>query len=310
MTMQISPEKGELPYPVIKDALLDMFTALSNLLERSWPRRYEPVNSSGIMFCQSYRKAVNTFQTIFYLCADSPPDPLRHRMFVLSLPALTRTLYEQLIMFIFLLEDIPNFVPFIMKTGYVEKLRELDHCVTYHGTKTHWAPYIADLELRIKRLETSLNLTPREVAKPYSTIGGGPTPGQLRDILKNNRPGSTRLAFLEYIKTWLYRELSGQTHLNIVELVETSIFYFNDEARERLGVENWEEERNRRLDEYRQTQISLTITLMLAISTELDLYFNYGQRERLLYLWTILIEYSDATRDLWETEYQARLSPP
>ena|SRR5258708_3837709 len=107
---RISREKGELDYGVIKDKLLYLLEATANKLEREWDPRYRHVDSASILFFQNFRNAINTYNTIFYVCADIPKDPDRRKSYALSLPPLTRTLFEQLIMFVFLLVDVQNFV--------------------------------------------------------------------------------------------------------------------------------------------------------------------------------------------------------
>jgi hypothetical protein len=47
---------------------------------------------------------------------------------------------------------------------------------------------------------------------------------------------------------------------------------------------------------------------MVAMSTEIEIHFNYDQREKVKFLWTILNEYSDMTKDFWDTRYAALLT--
>jgi len=306
-TTTVSKEKGELDYGVIKDKLLYLLEATANKLEREWPPRYRHVDSSTIMFFQLFRNAINTYNTIFYICADIPKDPDRRPIYALSLPPLTRTLFEQLIMFLFLLVDVPNFVPYLFKTGYTELRMELDHCVKYHGTEKNWKPYIKHLKERIAGHEKTYNLSAREIGKPVKTIGRGPTPGGLLRLLKDNRPRAKVIPFIEYLNSWLYRELSGQTHLNILELAGKGAFFSIEQSKAMFG-NDWETTRKDELEKYRQKQIMVAITIMLAMATEIELHFNYGQREKVMFLWTILNEYSDMTKDFWVTRYSALLT--
>lgn len=146
-------------------------------------------------------------------------------------------------MFVFLLEDIPAFVPWLFKTGYTEYRFELDHCKQYHGQKKHWRKYIADLTKKISHLETAHQLTKREVKNPKDNIGRGPTPGGLLFVLRNNRPRAKVIPFMEYVLSWLYRELSGQSHLNVLELGSRGVLLSTEDAKYRFGAE-WEKKRH------------------------------------------------------------------
>jgi hypothetical protein len=205
-------------------------------------------------------------------------------------------------MFIFLLEDVPAFVPWIFKTGYTEATEELKHCQKYHGTKSNWKKYIAGLKKRITDAEKSYGIPQREINNPLENIGRGPTPGLLLKVLRKNRPNSKAIPFIEYIKSWLYRELSGQSHLNIIELAQRGVLFSTEDAKLRFGAK-WEEKVDEHLQEFRQHQIFLAITLMVAMCSEIDTHFRYGKKEDLKFLWTILNEYSDISKDLWENRY-------
>lgn len=304
---KISTGKGELDYGVIKDKLLYLLEATANKLEREWDPRYRHVDSASILFFQNFRNAINTYNTIFYVCADIPKDPDRRKSYALSLPPLTRTLFEQLIMFVFLLVDVQDFVPYLFQTGYTELRMELKHVLQYHGTKKNWQPYINELKKRIAQQEKVYKLSAKQISNPKKYIGRGPTPGDLLNILRNNRPRSTAIPFIEYVNSWLYRELSGQAHLNILELANSGAFFSVNLAQAQLG-NDWEEKRKTLLEEYRQNQIIIAITLVLAMASEIEIHFNYAQREKIMFLWTILNEYSDMTKDIWETRYEKLLA--
>src|SRR4029079_16880624 len=97
--------------------------------------------------------------------------------FALSLAPLTRTLFEQLIAFVFMMEDIPKYIPWLFKTGYTEYRIQLDHCLQYHGNQAEWQPYITGLRAHIANVEKEAQLTAEEIANPRRTIGRWPTPG-------------------------------------------------------------------------------------------------------------------------------------
>lgn len=73
-------------------------------------------------------------------------------------------------------------------------------------------------------------------------------------------------------------------------------------AKHILG-EDWEEKLSEHLLNYRLNQFYITVTLMLAIVSEIEGHFHFGRNEKARYLWTVFSEHSDTTKDFWETRY-------
>lgn len=93
-------------------------------------------------------------------------------------------------------------------------------------------------------------------------------------MLKDNRPKARVIPFIEYLNSWLYRELSGQAHLNILELAGKGAFFSIEQSKAMFG-RDWERTRKDELEQYRQKQIIVAITIMLAMATEIEVHFNY-----------------------------------
>jgi hypothetical protein len=280
--------------------------ATANLLEREWPEKYRQVDSARVVFFQSLRIAINTYATIFFIIADEEYYS-RKKVFALSLPPLVRTLFEQLIALIFLIQDIPSYIPWLFRTGYTEHVILLRHVQKYHGANPHWAQYIAGLKEQIHREETSGYLSMQEIQNPFNNIGRWPTPGRMLSRLrKDGKATQGTLDYIEYINDWLYRELSGQTHLNASGLSMRGIHFSTDQAKQ-IFPNNWEEERTKKLEEYRQKQVWITITLMLAILSEIEGHFHFGRNHKARELWAMLNAHSDIALDFWDTRYAALL---
>jgi len=303
---KFTKEKGELDYQKYGDDLARLFEATANLLEREWPAKYRQIDSARVTFFQSIRIAINTFNTIMFISADIPKDPHRKPAFAVSLAPLTRTLFEQLITFVFMIEDIPTYIPWLFKTGYREYWIELEHCLQYHGTAAEWQPYIESLRETMARLEKESQLTADEINNPRKNIRRWPTPGGMLDKLKLEHETSQTVPFIEYVNSWLYRELSGQTHLNAMGVTMRGSFFDKKMAQHILGAD-WEEELKELLLTYRTKQISISITLMLAIVSEIEGHFHFGRNEKARYLWGVFSEHSDITKDFWDTRYSALL---
>ena len=170
--------KGGLDHQKIKPRVLSLFAATGYKLEREWDKeanRYTKIDSARAIFTELIRIATNTYQTIAYVCTDTPKDPTHKPEYCLSVAPLVRSLFEELIMILFLLEDVPAHIEFLFKTGYAEKREELGHVKKYHGGLAEWQVYIKALEDRCAYEEKELSLSKNEIKYP-SNIGKWPTP--------------------------------------------------------------------------------------------------------------------------------------
>lgn len=306
MDEPISKDKGSFDYQIIKSDFKKVMESAANQLERDWDNRYAQVDSARVTFVQYIRLAINTYQTIIYICTDTKEDIDRKPFYALSLAPLTRTLFEQLIALSFLLENIPKYIPYLFKTGYTERRIELEHCEKYYLSDPSWKNYIDSLKTEIAREEKELKLTPDEIKNPKKVIQRWPTPGKILQKLKTEHPTSQSIPFIEYINSWLYRKLSGQTHLNAVGLINRGAF-FSPEIAKRLFKDNWEEKLNELLMRHKMSQIYSAITLMLAIISEIEIHFHYDLNQRLRFIWTVVSEYSDIAKDFWNIRYSKAL---
>jgi len=90
------------------------------------------------------------------------------------------------------------------------------------------------------------------------------------------------------------------------ELAGIGIQRDNRIAEQILGPD-WEEKLKAHLENYRHNQIYITITLMLAIASEVEGHFHFGRNQKARYLWKVFSEHSDITKDFWDTRYSALL---
>ena len=135
-------------------------------------------------------------------------------------------------------------------------------------------------------------------------IGRWPTPGAMLDRLRRDAAASQdTIDYVEYIKDWLYRELSGQTHLNVSGITMRGVLLSEESAKQVFQGENWEEQRDEKLEEYRLKQVWLTIILMLSIVSEIEGHFQFGRNLKAREVWTILNKHSDIALDFWEERY-------
>ncbi|MCA1601623.1 MAG: hypothetical protein LC776_08270, partial [Acidobacteria bacterium] len=169
-------EKGVLNAGPVSDKLVRLLIATANKLEREWPNDYRTVDSARVVFFTRVRIATNTHQAIMYLVATSPKDPHRDPRFALATPMLVRSLYEELITFIFLLHDVPNYIPYLFRTGYKERWLELQFQLKYYASDPAWQETIAGLKAQMAREAKVLGLTSQEIADPDNSFRRWPQP--------------------------------------------------------------------------------------------------------------------------------------
>jgi hypothetical protein len=159
---------------------------------------------------------------------------------------------------------------------------------------------------QIAREEKELSLSAKEINNPKKEIGYWPTPGQILRKLRDHHPNSTLILFIEYVNSWLYRELSGLTHISSHGLIDNGM-YFSTEIAKHLHGDRWEEIINNHLEYYRTKHTYIAITLMLAIVTEIELHFKYGHDKTAKYLWTFFSEHSGIVKEIYDARYASLL---
>jgi hypothetical protein len=291
---------------LIQEPLAKILAATANKLEREWPTRYQLIDSARVVFFTRIRIAMNTYQAIMYLVATSPKDPLRDPRFVLVTPMLVRSLFEELITIVFLLHDVSTYIPYLFKTGYKERWLDLQFRLNYHAAEPEWQESINRLKDQMTREAAVLQLTPREIADPDNSFGRWPQPPKMLSMLQKQHPTSPAIPFIKYMNDWIYRKLSGQTHLDRSGLIQKGIHFSRDDAKLQFGDE-WERKLEEELAEYCTEQMHLTWAILLSIATEIEAHFRYELKERALFIWHSLIPYSDYSAEFFQRRYQQLL---
>lgn len=299
-------EKAAFNARSLVEKLPRLLIATANKLEREWPGHYRSVDSARVVFYTRVRIAINTHQAIMYLVATSPKDPLRNPKFALVTPMLIRPLYEELVTIIFLLHDIPNYIPYLFKTGYKERWLELQFQLKHHGHDPAWQDTIKGLKEQMKREADVMQLTPQQIADPDNSFRRWPQPPAMLTMLRKQHPNSTAIPFVEYINDWMYRKLSGQTHLNLSGLTRSGIHFSSDQARIHFG-DNQEAALKEQLDRFLQEQLYFMWSILLSIASEIEAHFHYDLKERALELWHMLNKHSDYSLELFQRRYEKLL---
>jgi len=238
-----------------------------------------------------------------WIAADCPKDS-RRKMLVLSSAPLVRSLFEELISIIFILQDVRNLVPALVMTGYTEVWRERQHAKKYYGDQENWDDYISKLDARLDDLSSKLGLSEKQKSRPASTW---PTPGKILQAMKKSFPSSSALSFVEFLNSSMYRTLSAESHLSYEALIRRGGLFATKELKPYFGEEKFKRLYKQNYESYRMEMIWTTFTLLLAVVSEIEGHFGFGLADRAKYLWVIFEQSSNLAKEFWVRRYSKML---
>jgi hypothetical protein len=302
------------PYKLIRDPFNELITTTYNLLDREWPAHYAGLKDSQMILMQYFGLAVTHFRTISFVCADVDDGAVRSPRFALSVPPINRAILEIVFSVVYLLENLPEHTKHYYRAAWraeQESLqRHLEHYQKRHrGTgKPRWDAYINTKTKKLAEMESIMKITPAEKAN-LNLIPRWPKMRQLRLRLRNS---PTMLSYLEYLDDWFYDQLSSYSHGEPMGVGQMGLHFLGTEELKAIAREDHEGV-ERKLDEkiveFRTTQVWMAITLIMSLISEIQVNFYYDiLKERLLYVWTVINEYSDISREMYEERYESLLS--
>lgn len=307
--MNLKPEDAKnnmdsaIDYGLIRDELISVATAASNKLEREWPQKYSAIGSAREFFVATLRLAINTYKTIIYICADNPVDHRRDKMFCLSVPPLNRTILENLMTVVFVIEDIQKRTQWFYKSSYREWKETLEKYKRDYGQAPEWESFIDTMENYVINQLPGIGLSQKEIDDTKKQIKYWPNPGKMAKNSESENSGNQTAVFLSYLNDWFYKALSGQSHLNAIGLVQRGMFLA---GRDIMGnyINNAEKIIEEQLDQFRNEQVWLAIILLLALTSEIDMHFKYDLNNRLKYIWGLIIPSNEKAKELYERRYE------
>lgn len=203
-----------------------------------------------------------------------------------------------------MLEDLPSRCLWYLKPGWRAQAEELQQYRRSYGSLAEWQPWLSDLGKLVADGIGIYGITPAEQSD-LTKIKRWPNPGQMpRYGLKRGHPLPDTRQFLVYLNDWFYRELSSQAHLSFEGLLKSAAPLLRDTLL-RVHQESLEEGY---LPRIKHIQVGKTFMLVLALLSEIQVYFTFGLRDKLSYLWTILGSYSPETKEVYDKRYQRLLN--
>lgn len=286
----------------LDEPLTKQLRKFANLIDREWPTSVSQEGGTHIIFHSFVLAAETTYKTIIWICAELPDLEGKGRdpQFVLSVPPLARAILDQVFTVCFLSEDIKERSFWYFKAGWRELKERDDRERRRYSTDKRWEEVLrTNLEL-LDRLGELAKVTKDEQATP-SKIKTFPNPGRMHTKCVN---GSLK-DYLLFLNDWFYRELSQEAHLSATGLITRAfpqVLVHTGAIPDQLLRE--------RLEQVRSSTIVTTVTLMVALLSEIQGILKLPSiSEDLSYLWTLLGAYWKDPEDLYKRRYQSLLAP-
>lgn len=277
---------GVLDFRIIRDPLDKALEALTNLTDREWPKRFENIDGARAFFLTTIKVAVVTFRSIRFLAADAPKQCTPELEYALSIPPLTRSLLDQLFTVIFVFEDLPRRTRWFYKAGWREIKETFDRYKAKYANDPAWSKWLENLEKFLEEIRPKWGVSSREAANPKK-IDWWPIPSKMK---KQSRDRS----FLEYLENWFYKALSQEAHLSFPGLSHRGapLLMMRGKAR------------NRVLERHKSQIVLTSITIMLAIASEMEYQLQFGLAQRFVFVWQVLIEHWEEAKELYQMRYR------
>jgi hypothetical protein len=288
-------------FAVIGESLDKLLVATGNKLSREWPARYANVAGAREMFVIHARIARMTYRSALYLGGDIPADARRLPEFCASLPVLNRAILDSLFTILFILEDVPNRCAWFRESDWRESRLELDRYLAEYGNSAdpEWIRYLSDFS---KACDLGLALTTLSLAQTANPKGlrSWPNPGAMVNHgISPNSPLPSARAFMKYLNDFFYIELSQQAHLGGWGMAKRGGMLI-DEIHDLPETEA-------QMKKYRYYQIGQAVALTLALASEINLHFNFGLRQQVVFAWNVASPGIVVVNEMYEKRYKALL---
>ncbi len=299
--MKKDDDSGEkvLDFRAIRDPLDNALEALKNLIDREWPKELATIAGSRALFLTMIKVAVNTYESVRFLAADFPKEGAPKLEHALSIPPLTRSLLDQLFTVIFLSEDLPNRTQWYYKGGWRESIEAYVRYNSKYGDNPEWASWLTAYSSFLEEIRVDWGISDEEAAslkekeEEKKKIKYWPIPSRMKKrALKENRN------FFQFLDAWIYKTLSQDAHLSFPGLVHRGAPLLLKPSKEREA----------QLEKRKSQGVFTTITVVLALASEMEHLLNFGLAKQLGYVWGVLINFWEEAADLYAMRYERFLT--
>ena len=233
----------------------------------------------------------SAYQATRYLYAEMPEDPKRKPEFLTVGPPIQRSMLDGLFNIVYLGLDLEKATHEYYRGVWKETLQYYRRYKKKYGQKPDWQDCLEGLEKLVAELARSEKLNEAD----YGTVNRWPTPG---DMCRRTLPKGTKDFFL-HLQEWFYRSYSQEDHLSWPGLARRGVIFLRD-----LKSEPDQEY----VKKQKSDQLYRALLILLMTLSEVNAQFSFGFHTQLQYIWTILLNYFDETRELYDLRYRALLS--
>jgi len=282
--------KEVIDWKVIGEPLDQILEAVENKIDREWPQELSSYVGAQAMVLFTFKVAKNTYRTIRWICADEPHYEDRRLEYSVTVPPLARTIVDHIFTLVFVSEDVINRSQWYHRSGWRELQEEFDRYKSKYAGNSNWTEWLKLFQERLELSKKSWGISEAEANEP-KTIKWWPTPPKM---LKHSYSNSETKQFLEFLNDWFYRELSAASHLTLPGLIKASDQLIKDQS---------DDKQRESLLDFKSQCLTTTVTLLLALISEIEVIAKFGLQERISYIWGLLIQYWGDAKGLYDMRY-------
>jgi hypothetical protein len=190
---------------------------------------------------------------------------------------------------VFMREDLRPRVEWYHRAGWREQKESYDRFLSRYGSLPEWQNWFKQFGEVIKQQRVTFGISEQDAAN-LKNLPYWPIPSQM---LRDKRLSAKGHKYLQFLNDWLYKKLSSEAHVSGGGIMRSHGQLLREKG----------EERNRILSELKSNATLTVITLLVAICSEINDICHYERETKLSYLWRVLVEYWEESKDLFELRY-------
>jgi hypothetical protein len=286
-----------LPWAAVGPELGTLLEATINKLDREWPTSLSHAPHGKLLLRQFVTVTRDTYEAILFLSADDR-DSGRKLEHALATTPLVRTILDTLCNVLLLLDDLPVRADQYWKAGWREMAEQYLRLQVRYGADPDWSEWLVDFKDYIDRGVTAGIVTTEEVTATLNKVNPGrpakwPTPGMMKQVSSFSED---RRDFIMFLDDWFYKELSQDSHLSLPGLIRRSVLA-GDDSKPRIAM----------MEKHRSDGVFTTVSIVLALISEIISEFRFELTDRALYLWHVLNPVCGDAKELYDRRYSALL---
>lgn len=293
--------KQVIDWKVIGEPLDQTLEAVENKIERDWPRKLSYYGGSQELVLFTLKAARNTYMSIRWICADKPYYEDRKLEYSVSVPPLARTIVDHIFTLVFVSEDVINRSQWYYKSGWRELKEEFDRYKSKYAGNSDWTEWLKSFQERLELSKKSWGISEAEANNPKKIVWW-PHPSKMLQgdfIKKHPFKDPQTIKFLEFLRDWFYRELSAASHLTLPGLMKAGNQLIKDQS---------DDKQRESLLDFKSECLTTSVTLLLALISEIEAIARFGLEGKISYLWGILIQYWSDANELYDIRYSKLLT--